>query len=244
MDTLEAYSKAREEFAKQAMLSSALALLAAGASRLPAWEVSSPVGWLVGTVNVGFLSVFGPILVFGAFCNVYLGLRELSDLRAAALGDSKDKHSAYAKAVLRPPRGTRRKSDSRFVIASWGLHIWNFWVPVLAYTILVSTYFDFVRPATDDSPNPRFGSRTEQIVDLLIGTGGWSGFRPNLPSIQANLADRQAEADKLVEVARLRQLARTVPWIYPPFQTWAYIGGLLLLIYMAWGAWRSAWAES
>lgn len=241
-DALDAYVKSRESFAKLAPVSSALVLLMAAASRLPAWEVSSSVGWFVGSVNVGFLPIFGPIFVVGASCNVYLALRDLAELRAAAIKDTGGASSEYTKVVLRPPRGTKRRSDARFVIASRALHLWNFWVPVLAYLILMSTYFDFVRPVNDNE-TPRFESRSGQMVDLLVGVGGWSGFRPSLPSIQAALNERVKAAGKEDDAERLRQLARQVPWIYPPFQTWAYIGGFALLVYMSLGASQLAWSE-
>lgn len=245
VDPLETYTKTRESFSKLASISTGLGLLAAAASRIPTWEVASPVGWIVGSLNVGFLPVFGPILVLGAACNVYVALREVADLRAAALGDSGGKRTQVADAILRPPRGAKRRAmrDRRLLIASWILHLWHFWVPVLSYVILMSTYFDFVRPSASADAAPVYTTRSGQIVDLLVGTGGVTGFRPSLPSIQSALEGRQKQAAKPEETARLKELSELVPWIYPPAQTWAYLGGLGLLIYMSTGAWKLGWEQ-
>jgi hypothetical protein len=240
MNALQAYSVARERFRKVAMLSSGLALLMAGASRVPILEVSSPVGWLVGSVNVGFLPIFGPILVVGAFCALYTSLRELVDLRTVALEETKNNRSDFAKLLLRPPGGGALQKDRRDAAATLVMRVWNYWIPVLAYAILVGTYFDFVRPTSDQIASPMYDTRTGQVVDLIVGRGGWSGFRPILPSIQSNLAARQAAAEKREEVERLRQLAQAIPWIYPPFQTWVYVAGFVFLIYMVAGAWKIA----
>ena len=239
---IESYAAARQNFGKLAGISSGLILAGAGASRLPTWEVSSPVGWLVGSINVGFLPIFGPILIVGAFCNVYLALHELADLRKAALDENATQRSALAEALLKPPRGAQEKPDDRrFTVASWTIRVWQFWVPVLSYVILLSTYFDFVRPVSDTNRAPRPESGVARTLDLLFGTNGWTGFRPTLPSIHDNLVARAKAAGKPEEAARLLQLADSIPWIYPPLQTWAYLLGLGLLVYMAAGATMLAW---
>lgn len=235
MDVLEAYVAARARFGRLAMVTSGTVLLIAGVSRLPTWEVESPVSWLAGSINVGFLPIFGPIFILGAFCNVYLALRELLNLRAAAQHEIKEP-SEHIEVLLSPPRGSHGHQDPRQAIAAFVLRFWNFCVPLLAYLILISTYFDFVRPISNDDPKPVYETRSGQIADLLIGKGSWKGFRPALPSITANLSERKAASKDAKEAARLAQLSRSIPWIYPPFQTWAYIFGFILLGYMAWGA--------
>lgn len=81
----------------------------------------------------------------------------------------------------------------------------------------------------------RYPTRTGQIVDLLVGTGGWSGFPPLEPSIRDNLERLAGKQNEPKEQARLERLAQQIPWIYPPFQTWAYLGGWLLMLWITWG---------
>jgi hypothetical protein len=164
-------------------------------------------------------------------------------LRTAVLRDTGVNRTEYAAVLLRPPRGSKRYRDPRFVIASRTLLLWNFWVPVLAYLILMSTYFDFVRPKPGESSVAQYDGRPRQIADLLVGLGGWSGFRPILPSIQASLAERERTAKDTVEAQRLREVAKSIPWIYPPGQTWAYLGGLGLIVYMSVGGWKLRWPD-
>ena len=76
-------------------------------------------------------------------------------------------------------------------------------------------------------------------MDLLFGTGGVKGFPGVLSSVRSNLeraAAVQAEAGDKERAARTRQLAEDFPWIYPPWQTWAYLAGFVVTIDLMVGA--------
>lgn len=251
MSVIELLDRRSDAFRQRTLVSSGIALLIAAASRLPAWEVSSPVTWLIGTVNVGFLPIFGPLLVLGTFCFTYLAARELRDLQSAAaagtLGLAPDEEHLLVlleAAVLGAKTGSRTKRFA-LTVARFFERLWCFGIPVLAYLILLASYFDFVRPKDpldvdrDESARItwRFPERGDQRLDLLLGTGGWGGFRPLTPSIKDALLER-ARVAKDDQAVRLRQVARTIPWIYPPLQTWAYLAGLFVLTFLAAEAWR------
>ena len=230
MADIELYASEYERFRKATLYSSGLSLLMAAASRLPTWEVSSPVGWIVGSVNVGFLPIFGPIVVLGTFTYTHLAIVDLKRLHDAfeptnSLGPGR--------ALLEGPWIHFRKRDGTLsrAIESLTIRAWCLIVPLLAYTILFCSFLEFARPARPDSYEEMYQARSAQIVDLFVGRGGWSGFRPLAPSIQANLKAAARGADDK-EKAKLESLARSVPWIYPPWQTWAYLCGLILLVAM------------
>lgn len=241
MDVAEIFEHRRDAFFQRTLWSSGGGLLLAIASRLPSWEVSSPVGWLIGTVNVSFLPVFGPILVFGAFSFTYLSLRELNEARLA-LQKLQDREKAEIEGLLISPTGGDLKARGgpeaiAVLLATLAQRLWVFFVPVLAYMILLGAYFDFVRPAHDNCLEWQFPSRGRQIGDLVVGLGGWQGFQPCTPSIRSALSDRARDADPK-EKDRLARLAANIPWIYPPWQTWLYLIGFLGLVLLAFSGWR------
>jgi len=240
MTLLETYVAKKDSFYKRAMLSSGLSILLAAGSRLPTWEVKSPVAWLLGTVNAGFLPIFGPIVVFGLFCSAVLALRELLDLRRCLVAQlPPGPESQTSLVLLRAPLGLEPDPGSLHLrIAQVVMALWVFIVPLVSYAILLDTYFDFVRPKSPHTLEWKYAHRGAQVTDLLIGTGGWGGFRPLAPAIQSNLDKRASDADKSEERERLRRLAKSMPWIYPPIQTWAYIGVFVLLSYLAFRSWR------
>jgi hypothetical protein len=54
-------------------------------------------------------------------------------------------------------------------------------------------------------------SRTSQMIDAFVGSGGWKGFLPIAPSLQDNLRDLEEHAnadDKL----KYHILANEIPW--------------------------------
>jgi hypothetical protein len=241
MDTAQLFENRRDAFFQRTLWSSGGGLLLAAASRLPSWEVSSPVGWLVGTVNVAFLPVFGPILVFGAFCITYLALRELNEARVA-LRKAEDRPSEGITGLLVSPAGGYLAEAGTLEkiavpLAALAQRIWIIIVPILAYVILLSAYFDFVRPTRNDCREWRYPSRSQQIGDLLLGLGGWQGFAPCTPSIKSALFDRAKDSEPK-ERERLVRLAANMPWIYPPWQTWLYLIGLLGVGLLGVSAWR------
>src|SRR6266487_716263 len=83
MTDIELYLAARTSLIQRTLVSSGVGLLLAAASRIPTWEVGSPVAWTVGTVSVAFLPIFGPIILLGAYCYTYDGVLELLALRGA-----------------------------------------------------------------------------------------------------------------------------------------------------------------
>jgi len=227
---LEEYADARDRFAKTATVTSAVLIVLAGASRVPLWQLSSPVDWLSGSLNVGFLPVFGPIVVFGGACAVFLELKRVVALREAAEHEASEPRTSLASAILTDMQST---PDRRGLIASLGLNLWHFAVPVLAYAILLSSYSEFVRPVEAGVDRPG------RYTDLLFGTGGWKGFPGVLPSVRDNLervAAAQQKGGDTEGAMRTRQLAKDFPWIYPPFQTWAYLAGFVLTIDLMLGA--------
>lgn len=231
------------------LLSSGISLLLAAASRLPSWEVSSPVSWLIGTVNVGFLPIFGQIFVLGAFCFTYLALREYLALRTAIQAGTSAGCKNEDPVLHAMDSSSIDPADRLLRTVTFVQKMWAFGIPVLAYVILLVSYFDFVRPKIEgciDTGKPecfewRYPSRAGQVADLLLGNGGRTGFRPLTPAIQAALRDRGKAAQdekKFSEGDRLLRLASTIPWIYPPWQTWAYIAGLALQIWISARGWR------
>jgi hypothetical protein len=248
-DALELLEGREEALQKRVLLSSGLALLLAAVSRLPSWEVAAPVSWLVGSVNVGFLPIFGPILVLGTSCFTFLALREFVDLRKAILeraGNASQPADALVFAISPSARGATSQTDRVLWSALFVQKLWVFVVPVVAYVVLFASYLDFVRPKCDDAARAECleWAHTEgwmQKLDLAVGVGGWSGFRPLTPSIQTALrkrAEAAAGADESVERQRLLSIADTIPWIYPPLQTWAYAAGLLIVAWLGWHGWR------
>ncbi len=199
-------------------------------------------------MNVGYLPIFGPFVVFGLFCNVFVTLRELLNMQRAILKtewpDGDAPPPQILAAVARPPRGFAKDPDRSLhvVAASIAIRSWVLLVPLIAYAVLFGAYFDFVRPASNGSHQWQYRTRAKQVADLLVGTGGWSGFKPLAPSIQDNLRrladDIQnpekgtAKQDSSVaeDARRLRRLADSIPWIYPPFQTWVYMFGFVVRV--------------
>lgn len=106
MEELKYYTEERDKLLKFSLFSSGISLLLAAASRIPTWEVSSPVAWLVGTVNVGFLPIFGPIFIFGTFLYALQRRATVADLRRTLLVDERSRRSS----AKRPSRTLGRLS--------------------------------------------------------------------------------------------------------------------------------------
>lgn len=232
MSDIELLLNARDRFFKRTLVAGGLSLLLAAASRLPTWEVAAPVEWLLGTVNVGFVPIFGPIIIFGCYCFAIAGLNEVIAVQRALL--SSPKLTAVEQAILHHGAvGPARDVAPRERIVNYALRVWVFGVPLIAYGILLVTYLDFVRPSEKNPDEAMFPTHRERVVDILLGTGGWGSFRPLTPTIVDNLNKRAAAADKNEERERLRRVADFIPYIHAPLQAWGYILGALLMIYMA-----------
>jgi hypothetical protein len=231
MSDIDVFLDARERLFKRTVLSSGISLLLAAASRLPTWEVAAPVDWLLGTLNVGFVPVFGPIVIFGSYCFAMVALGEVTAVQKAlslAPALTNVERAVLAHSGVGPaPDGGRQR------IANYALRSWIFLVPLVAYIILLVTYLDFVRPSVDDPHTPMFHTHGERVTDILIGTGGWGSFRPITPSISDNLKKRAEAAEKIEEKERLKRIAALLPYIHAPLQAWGYLLGLALMIYMA-----------
>jgi hypothetical protein len=230
MTNLEIFLDGRERLHKRTLLSSGVGLLMAAASRLPTWEVAAPVQWLVGTVNVGFMPIFGPIVIFAAYCFTLLSVEEVETLAEVI------RRNPNASEIERALTADNPSRTSRSRIAAFVLGIWIFVVPLVAYAILLDTYFDFVRPGHTRAES-HYTNRTDQVMDLLVGIGGWGSFKPVTPSITDNLQKRAGHADKQEEARRILGVAEMIPWIQAPLQTWAYIGGLVLMVFMSRRQW-------
>lgn len=246
MEELTFYNDQKEKFIKRTFLYSVISIIMAAVSRLPSWELTSPVGWVVGNVNVGFLPIFGPIIIFGMFCYVYISLRELMKLREAVRekidGDGNPKIKSVSEAVLQPPWGLALSGNSSksSKIAAFSIKCWMLIVPLLAYLILFFSYLDFVRPVKNQEFKMAYLERHYQVLDLFLGIGGWAGFKPMAPSIKSNLVKKidNNQTLTLAEKKALKDRAIDIPWIYPPYQTWAYVCGFFLLAVMAGSIWR------
>jgi hypothetical protein len=221
------------------LYSSGLSLLLAAASRIPTWEVSSGVAWIVGTVNVGFLPIFGPIFIFGTFLYALQRRAVIADLRNTLLADERFE-TAFAQAALDERSNSGHWLIRRRKFLRRGFDLWLVLIPILAYTILLCSYFDFTRPDPKDGAQFQYKTRTGQVLDLMIGTGGWWGFPPLAPSIHDNLERMAQQQTEKKEAVRLDNLARKIPWIYPPLQTWAYLAGLAFMIWLAAGVWKES----
>jgi hypothetical protein len=93
-----------------------------------------------------------------------------------------------------------------------------------------------------------FETRPLQVADLFFGLGGAQGFQPFHPSVAAALRkraqgtaqnspsawDHAADPNKAIP-----STSGDMPWIYPPWQTWAYVGGFAVLCVVAFRTWRN-----
>ena len=149
-DPYATFGKARDRFFRTALLLSGLSILAAGASRLPTWQVSAPVGWLVGTVNVGFLPTFGPILI--VFGYSYLYLTWLAVVHTWRVLPRRADHAGPLGYEFGISAGHR---DAAARLSLLVFRLWVFGVPILAHAILLSTYFDFCAPSANPQEQVR-----------------------------------------------------------------------------------------
>lgn len=199
MADIELFLDSRDRFFKRTLLSRGMSLLLAAASRLPSWEVASPVEWLLGTVNVAFVPVFGPIVIFGCSCFTMLALGEVVALHRE-ISDKPDTGTLERVIIDNSGVVSPRNGSGRDRVANYVIRFWTFLVPLIAYTILFITYLDFVRPSREDSLKPRFETHRQRVADILLGIGGWGSFRPLTPSVYDNLQKRAEATDKKEEM--------------------------------------------
>jgi hypothetical protein len=231
---LPLYGETRDRFVRTALLVSGLSILGAASSRLPTWEVAAPVEWLAGSVNVGFLPTIGPLLIAFGYSYLYLTWQAVIRTWRPLLDDPTSYKGPFEYEFDLPAK----RHDVRGASALFLFRLWCFGVPVLAYIILLSTYFDFCAPSSNAEEQIRLCTLERRVLDLTIGTSGWGGFKPRLASIQDNLLELAKQpATKADDRARLERLAAQTPWIYPPLQTWLNLAGLAFIINLAVGAW-------
>jgi hypothetical protein len=92
--------------------------------------------------------------------------------------------------------------------------------PTIASGVLFSSYLNLVRPVNGKA---LYASRSLQIVDAVVGIGGWNGFMPIAPSLQDNLRNLGNQAQKIEDKLKYESLAQEIPWTYFPIQTWTYL---------------------
>jgi hypothetical protein len=197
-----------------------ISALMAIASRIPDLFVSLPATWISGGLSIAFLWVLGPPVLLVLEAYAIHGLSETEQLRnllRSQLSMDADATPAVSKQIGEELTPIWRKSFPPIVHIALALVLL---APVISSGILFSSYLQLVRPENKDK------TRTSQVIDAFLGTGGWKGFLPIAPSLQANLRNLPA-GTKDDEKLKYERLANEVPWTYFPFQTWLY---LLLLV--------------
>lgn len=241
MDPEKAYLEAKQRFLQTAGLVSIISLLLMVASRIPTLEVSSPVAWVSGSINVTLISLVGPILILGGFCWVCLSAIDLVDFRNSLLTTSSSTLApAIREVLLRLPIVDAAPYAGR--IARFPLRLMDgfvFVIPVICYFGLFMGYLEFVRPQERGSEEWRYPTRSGQIADLFFGTGGLGGFQPILPSVSAALRQRSQDQKSSQEQKSKSDRLGDMPWIYPPWQTWAYLAGLGTLCVVSVRTWQT-----
>lgn len=250
MDPEKIYLEAKQRFIQTSAWVSLMSLLLMAASRIPALEVTSPVAWLSGSFNIVMISVLGPILIFGGFCWVCLSAGDLIDLQTALFNGRPSAIDPQVRDVLLRlpvidalPYPTRMGRLSLRLVDGF-----VFGVPLLCYVVLFFGYLGLVRPVKPDSTEWAFKTRSGQIADLVFGIGGVQGFQPVSPSVLAALRQRSSDSsakdaaqqtEPSVGAHKIANAAGEMPWIYPPWQTWAYLGGFAILCVVAFSTWRT-----
>jgi hypothetical protein len=194
------------------------------ASRIPNLFVSLPAAWISGGLSVAFIWVFGPPVLIVLQAYALHGLSEAEQLRRLLSSQSlidTDSTLAVGRQLGEELAPIWRKDFPpiiHLVLAAVLL------APTVTSGVLFSSYLNLARP---ENGKARYQSRTAQIVDALVGKGGWSGFLPIAPSLQDNLRILKDRATNPEEKAKYQSLAEEIPWTYFPIQTWAY---LILLV--------------
>jgi hypothetical protein len=246
MDPEKAYLEAKQRFIQTAAWVSVLSLLLMAASRIPALAVNSPVAWLSGSFNVVMISLLGPILIFVGFCWVCLNTIDLIDLRASLLASGKTTLELPVRDVLlRLPVIDATAYEGRTARVSLRLMDgFVFVVPLLCYAVLFLGYLELVRPKPH-STEWEFATRSRQVADLFFGIGGIEGFQPLNPSVSAALQQKAKETTakttppQTESANKISDPSVEMPWIYPPWQTWAYVAGFIALCIVAFRTWNS-----
>jgi hypothetical protein len=199
-----------------------ISALLAVASRIPDLFVSLPAAWISGGLSIAFVWVIGPPVLIVLQAYALHGLSEAEQLRrllrSQSSGDSDPAGSGQLGQELAPIWRKRFPPVVHLALAVVLI------APTLANAVLFGSYLNLVRP---ENGKPLYQSRSRQMIDAFVGTGGWNGFLPIAPSLQDNLRDLEEHA-KPDDNLKYHILATEIPWTYFPFQTWLYL--LLFLI--------------
>lgn len=220
LDTLFAR---RKEAVTRLAFSFLISALMAIASRIPDLFVSLPATWISGGLSIAFLWVLGPPVLVVLEAYAIHGLSEAEQLRQllrSQLSMDVDANPGVSKQMGEELTPIWRKTFPPIVHLALALVLL---APVISNAILFSSYLQLVRPEYKDK------TRTRQVIDAFLGTGGWKGFLPIAPSLQANLRSLPA-GTKDDEKLKYERLANEVPWTYFPFQTWLYLVLFILSI--------------
>ena len=120
-----------------------------------------------------------------------------------------------------------------------------FAVPLICYLSLFFGYLELVRPVKADSQEWKFATRPAQIADLFFGIAGVQGFQPLNPSVSAALRQRSGQPARqnltppTEATKKLPSVSGDTPWIYPPWQTWAYLAGFAILCLVSLRTWQA-----
>lgn len=222
LDTL--FTRRKEAVTRLALCLSFSALLAV-ASRIPILFVSLPATWISGGLSIAFIWVIGPpvLLVLQAYALHGFAeaeqLRQLLNVQSLSGAGSAFTASQQFGEELTP---IWRKNFPPILHLTLALALL---APTIASFVLFSSYLTLVRPVDG---KPAYQSRTMQVVDAMIGIGGWNGFLPIAPSLQDNLRNLENQAPKPEDKIKYEILAQEIPWTYFPIQSWTYVFLLLL----------------
>lgn len=198
-----------------------ISALLAVAGRIPVLFVSLPAAWISGGLSIAFIWVIGPPILIVLQAYALHGISEAEQLRRLLIQQSSLEPGATVS--VGPQLGDeltpiwRGGSPPIIHLALAAVML----APTIANCALFGSYLQFVRPGNEKA------SRTLQVIDALVGKGGWGWFKPIAPSLQGNLKELENGAPE-PEKTKYRNLANEVPWIEFPILTWSYL--LLLLI--------------
>jgi hypothetical protein len=215
------FTRRKEAVSRLAFCLFVSAILAV-ASRIPDLFVSLPAAWISGGLSIAFVWVIGPPVLIVLQAYALHGLSEAEQLRGLLSSQSSRDSDPSATGQLGQELAPIWRKDFP-VVVHFALAL-VLLAPTVANGVLFGSYLNLVRP---EDGKPRYQSRTSQMIDAFVGTGGWKGFLPIAPSLQDNLRDLEEHA-KTDDKLKYHILANEIPWTYFPIQTWGYL--VLLLI--------------
>jgi hypothetical protein len=216
---LDALFSRRKEAVTRLAICLFISALLAVASRIPILFVSLPVTWITGGLSIAFIWAIGPAVLIVLQAYALHGVAEAEQLRTLLNAQSAAEAASSTHPVT--PLGEEltpiwRRNYPPVIHIALGVVLL---APTIAGIVLFSSYLNLVRPANG---KPLYSSRSMQIVDAMVGIGGWKWFQPIAPSLQGNLRELEKQAEKPDKV-KYESVAREIPWTFFPVQTWAYL---------------------